>query len=121
MALTKFKFDNDDVPFVKKESFSFSNDQTSTKTEGGRNIIQKFRTDIFKMSFSTRCLSEQAHLYHTYSLKDSFVLSYYDTYTKATKTRTVHMENYSESLVEGSNRLGSTDGIYDVSFVLEEF
>lgn len=121
MALTNFKFDNDSVPFVKRESASYSNDQTSTKTEGGRNIIQKFRTDIFKMSFSTRCLSDMAHLYHTYSLKDSFVLSYYDTYMNATKTRIVHMENYSESLVENSNKLDATNGIYDVSFTLEEF
>lgn len=121
MALINFKFDTYDVPFVKKESFSFSNDQTSTKTEGGRNIIQKFRTDIMKMSFSTRCLSDMAQFYHQYSKKDAFTLSYFDTATGQQETRTVHMENYSESLVEKSHRLDATDGIYDVSFVLEEF
>lgn len=121
MALTNFKFDDTSIPFVKKESFSFSNDQTANKTEGGRNIIQKFRTDILKMNFSTRCLSDMASTYHKFSKKDSFVLTYYDTDSKTQITRTVHMENYSESLVQNSNKLGATDGIYDISFTLEEF
>lgn len=121
MALTKFKFDTHEVPFVKQESFSFSNDQTENKTEGGRTVIQKIRSDIFSMKFSTTCLSDMAHFYHEYSLKDSFVLSYYDTYTQATRQRTVHMENYSEKLLENSHDLAATNGIYSVSFTLEEF
>lgn len=121
MAMTQFKFDNDSVPFVKRESFTFSNDQTEQKTEGGRTIIQKSRSDIFKMSFSTTCLDDMAHLYRKYSLKDSFVLTYYDTYAQAYITRTVHMEDYSENLVEGSHRLDVTNGKYDISFTLEEF
>lgn len=121
MALVNFKFDDTSIPFTKKITSSFTNDQTKNKTEGGHSIIQVFRKDILSMTINTRCLSSWAKVYHQFSKKDSFVLTFFDTATETQVTRTVHMENYSESLVEKSHYLNVTDGVYDVSFTLEEF
>ena len=123
MALVKFKFDTTEVPFTKKNNKTFSNRQNKNETEGGHTIIQTFRKDVLVMSVSTRCLSSVAKIYRQFSKKDSFVLSYFDTETETTEQRTVHLENYSESMVENSYKFDSsvTNGIYDVSFTLEEF
>ena len=121
MALVNFKFDDTSVPFTKKMSSSFTNKQNENETEGGHTIIQTFRKDILTMKISTTCLSSWAKIYHEFSKKDSFVLSFFDTATEQQVTRTVHMEGYSESMVWKSHKLDSTNGLYDVSFTLEEF
>lgn len=123
MALTNFLFDSTPVPFTKRMSTQYSNKQNVNETEGGHTIIQTIRKNVFSMSVSTRCLSPVVKIYREFSEKDSFVLTYFDTLTEATTTKTVHMEGYSESLVENSYEFDSTvtNGIYDVSFTLEEF
>lgn len=123
MALTNFLFDSTPVPFTKKQTIAFTNKQNVNETEGGHSIIQTIRKNVFQMSVSTRCLSSVAKIYRQFNSKDSFVLTYFDTETETTNTKTVHMEDYSESLVEKSQGFDSTitNGIYDVSFTLEEF
>lgn len=123
MALENFLFDSTPVPFTKKQTIAYTNKQSVNETEGGHSIIQTIRKGVFKMSVSTRCLSSVAKTYREFSGKDSFVLTYFDTATEATTTKTVHMENYSESLVAKSQDFDAsvTNGIYDVSFTLEEF
>lgn len=123
MALSNFLFDNTAVPFTKKQAVSYTNKQNENETEGGHTIIQTIRKGVFKMSVSTRCLSSVVKTYREFNNKDSFVLTCFDTATETTITKTVHMENYSESLVAKSQILDAsiTNGIYDVSFTLEEF
>lgn len=123
MALAQFMFDNTPVPFTKKQGITYTNKQNENETEGGHTIIQTIRKNVFSMSVSTRCLSSVVKIYREFSEKDSFVLTYFDTKTETTATKTVHMEGYSESLVEKSQNFDAsvTNGIYDVSFTLEEF
>lgn len=123
MALSNFLFDSTPVPFTKKQTISYTNKQNENETEGGHTIIQTIRKGVFHMSVSTRCLSSVVKIYREFAAKDSFVLSYFDTATETTATKTVHMEDYSESLVEKTQIFDAsvTNGIYDVSFTLEEF
>lgn len=121
MALTKMKFDNDDIPFPKTFNVSLTNVQESNLSEGGRTLIQQIRTGVLSARVSTKALSDVLKLYKTYSQKSSFVLTIYEPITETTETRTVYMDDFSYGLEKGSDKLTCTNGIYDISFNLKEF
>lgn len=121
MSLSKMKFDTDEIPFPKTFSVAETNIQEEQQAEGGRTIIQRIRQGVLEASITTTALSDVVKLYKTYSKKDSFTLTLYDPFTETQVEKTVHMENFSYSLVQHSEEFTITNGIYNVSCDIKEF
>lgn len=121
MPLTKYRFDSTEMPFTSSQQMSFDDVETKSQTEGGLTFVQTIRRGVFSMKVSTTCLSDMLKTYLTYRNKDSFVLTIYDPITETSMQKTVRMTNFSYQLLEKSYNLSVTNGIYKVSFNLEEF
>lgn len=115
------KFDLEEIPFPKTFTVSEENIQEEQLSEGGRTIIQKVRTGVLNASISTTAFSDICKLYKKYSLKDSFTFTLYDPLTETQVEKTVHMENFSYGLVQHSNELSVTNGLYMISCDIKEF
>lgn len=119
--LSRIKFDNtpilypltwQETPTTVKETF---------QTEAGTDEEIIIRRDKLSISCAFKCTDTWVRTFKSFYFKDEFELTQYDPFTNAEETRTVRMTDFSYSLVKDSYKLDVTNGIYDVSFTLEEF
>lgn len=113
----------DDVKLFTPESWDESYEviETTNQTEAGTDQTIVVRTDKLSVSASFNCSSRTLATFAAYRDKDSFVLKLYDLKTQAYKERTIRLRNFKSSPVTGSEKTVNTNGLYTVSFDLEEF
>lgn len=109
-------------PF-KTWSVKFNDIVTVHETEAGTQedvIIKKGRRSI---TVGTTCLQPTATTLAGLEDLDNFTVKYYDIKTNAYIERTMRVapSSLSVNLREKTSTLGSTNGVYDVSFTLEEY
>ena len=114
-------FDTDEVYYPKSFSIDEQVVETVNQTEAGTDQIQLIRTGKIKISYSTTCVSKYLNTFKEYSRKASFTLKYYDTELEGYATKTVRLRGLKYSLSQSSYDLENVDGVYNVSFTLEEF
>lgn len=90
-------------------------------TEAGTEIDKIVRDSRLSISASYRCTDDWLLTFMDFRDMDSFTLTTYDAQTKAAKTNTVRMTDFNYSLVPKSYDLTVTNGVWEVSFNLEEF
>lgn len=114
-------FDTDEIYYPKSFSIDEQVVETVNQTEAGTDQIQLIRTGKIKISYSTTCKSKYLNLFKQYSRKASFTVKYYDTELEGYATKTVRLRGLKYSLSQSSYDLENVDGVYNVSFTLEEF
>ena len=78
-------------------------------------------TDQLSVSASFQCSSTWAGKFKTYSKQDSITVSLYDIETHAYKNRSMRLRSFKAVPAQNSERNRGTDGLWTVSFTLEEF
>ena len=90
-------------------------------TEAGTEIDMIIRSSKLSVSASYKCSSTWLQKFMLFRDMDSFTLTTYDALRDTFKTNTVRMTDFNYSLVPKSYDLTATNGVWDVSFNLEEF
>ena len=92
-----------------------------TQTEAGTDQIVVTRYDKLLISCAFQCSHIWAKKFKTYSNLDEITVSMYDILTETYKNRMMRIRDFKVSLIEDSWRTRGTNGLYNVSFSLEEF
>lgn len=113
--------DNVTLPFPSGWAEKYETIETINQTEAGTDSIEVTRYDKLSVSVSTTCIQSLATSLAGLRDKDVIVMKTYDLKTNAYKERNVRMRNFKASLVKDSHRLAVTNGVWQISFDLEEF
>lgn len=118
--MDKFKFNN--TPILRPIAWSETSNviESVNTSESGTDIINVVRYDKLTISCEFGCTDAWAKTFKQFSLLDSFTLTRYDVISEAEESRTVRMRNYAQTLLKGSDRLSVSNGLYSITFDLEE-
>lgn len=115
-------FDETEMPIPQTGWQETSNVVENTQmSEGGTDMVDVVRYDKLSISVTTSCFSDLAKTYKQFSKKDSIQVKIYDIIDEAYKTHTMRMRSFSASRRKDTDNLSTTNGIWDISFTLEEF
>ncbi len=95
--------------------------ETTNQTEAGTDQVLIVRYDKLSVSASFACSSKWAAVFAAFRDEDIIAVKLYDLKTKGYKTRQMRMRNFSTGPEKGSEKTRGTDGLYTVSFSLEEY
>lgn len=95
--------------------------ESVNETEAGTDQIIVTRYDKLSVSAAFQCTSAWAGKFKTYSKQDSITVSTYDIETHGYTQRVMRIRSFKAAPVEHSERKRGTDGLWIVSFDLEEF
>lgn len=95
--------------------------ENTYQTEAGTDQLQVVRYDKLKVSTSYRCHSEWLQKFAAFAKQDSIAVKMYDAELMNYTTRTMRIRNFKKSPIEFSGKVADTNGVWNVSFVLEEF
>lgn len=119
--LSKIKFDDIEILYPLSWQEKSNTIKETFQTEAGTDEEIVVRRDKLAISCSFKCTDKWVKTFKKFSLKDEFNLTQYDPLTDTEETRTVRMNDFTYSLVDKSWSLDVTNGIWEVSFSLEEF
>ena len=91
------------------------------ETEAGTDQIIVTRYDKLTVTASFQCTSTWAGKFKAYSKRDSITVSLYDIETHAYKDRAMRLRSFKAVPADHSEGIRGTDGLWTVSFSLEEF
>lgn len=91
------------------------------QTEAGTDVDLIIRENKLTVSASYKCTDTWVQTFMNFRDMNSFTLKTYDVKTKTYKENTVRMTDFNYGFVPKSNDLEVTNGIWEVSFNLEEF
>lgn len=96
--------------------------QNTNQSEGGRDIIQKIRSDKMSISASFAIADANwARFFEELNELDALEVKEYSPRLNAYRTMTCRMEGFSISARRKSEELNGIYGVWDISFTLEEF
>ena len=119
--MQKIYFDQTEIPFPKSWVENPQKLKNTFTTEAGTEVDLIVRANRLSVSVSTTCLDGLLQTLFGFRDKNSFVLTKYDPSTKLSTTATVRMTDFNYGLVEKSHKLSATNGVWQVSYNLEEF
>jgi hypothetical protein len=113
----------DDVKLFTPESWeeSYSVIESTNQTEAGTDQVIVTRYDKLSVSASFKCSSRWAAKFAEFRDKDSIQVKLYDLKTQDYKTRTMRIRNFKTGPEKNSEKTRGTNGLYTVSFDLQEF
>ena len=91
------------------------------QTEAGTDQVSVIRSDKLTVTAQFRCRSDWKAVFTGFSKMNSLEVKIYDEELDDYKMRTMRMRNYKATLIEYSEKVKDTKGVWDVSFSLEEF
>ena len=109
------------LPFTKKWSEDYDTIEDVNESEAGTDIVDVARYNKLKVSCSIGCLSDMAKQLMIFSQMPYFTLRKYDILTEAYKNYTVRMRDFGVDKIEGSETVSISNGLWKISFKLEEF
>lgn len=115
-----FKIDNIVIPFPKTWEESLRTVENTYITEDGHKDKSIVRDGILNVRCSIQCIDTLAAALEVISKKDSVVLTRYNIETKQYETKDMWINDFKKVLVEQSWKLSKTDGVWIVSFGMEE-
>lgn len=117
----KIKFNNTEIPFPASWSEDSEVLEKVYQSESGIDKLIVQRKDKLKISMNFNCLATLASTLGGFSQLDSFTFKRYNPRNATYEERTVRMRKFTSSFVKKSEDLSATNGIWKVSFTLEEF
>lgn len=119
--MQKILFNQTEIPFPKTWVENPQKLKNTFTTEAGTEVDLIVRAKKLVVSASTTCLDDTLKTYFQFRDMNSFTLTKYDPLTKSSTTATVRMTDFNYGLVEKSHNLTATNGVWQVSYNLEEF
>ncbi len=121
--MQKIKFNNSEIPFPLTWNETAKTIKTTFMTEGGTDEELIVRRDKLVISCSFKCTDYWVRVFKSFYRLNEFILRQYDPWTNDEESRTVRMHDFSYGLVKKSWDIDEevTQGIWEVSFTLEEF
>lgn len=115
-------FDDTALPIHHTEwTRGYDRVQNVNQTEAGTDDAELIRTGKTTITAAFRCTDVWASVISAYEQEASFSVRFYDVVAKAYVTKTMYMSGLSVVEVPYSDRLTSTNGVYEISFNLIEF
>ncbi|WP_108775574.1 hypothetical protein [Lactimicrobium massiliense] len=113
----------DDTKLFTPESWheSYEVVENTNQTEAGTDQTVVIRYDKLSVSASFNCSSKWAAKFAEFRDHDSIQVKLYDLKTQDYKTRTMRIRNFKSGPEKNSERTKRTNGLYVVSFDLNEF
>ncbi|MCH4013803.1 MAG: hypothetical protein LKE64_05695 [Solobacterium sp.] len=123
MMLKDYPIYFDETELFTPESWeeSYSVIESTNQTEAGTDQVIVTRYDKLSVSASFQCSSRWAAKFAEFRDKDSIQVKLYDLKSQDYKTRTMRMRNFKTGPEKNSEKTRGTNGLYTVSFDLEEF
>lgn len=90
-------------------------------SEAGTDDIEIIRTNKATITVATQCTDRWAGIFENYSAAGVIQVKTYNAAIKDYVIRNMRMVNFTSELVEFSDRLESTNGLYYVTFDLVEY
>ena len=121
--LSEYPIYFDETKLFTPESWeeSYAVVESTNQTEAGTDQVIVTRYDKLSVSASFQCSSRWAATFATFRDKDSIQVKLYDLKTQDYKTRTMRIRNFKSAPEKNSEKTKGTNGLYTVSFDLEEF
>ena len=115
------KFDGEEI--IEPESWSEDSRviETVNETEAGTDQIAVLRYDKLSISCSFQCSHRWAKKLKAYSKQDEIDVSFYDILAEENTVRKMRIRDFKAALVDNSWRTPGTNGLWVISFSLEEF
>jgi hypothetical protein len=115
-------FDSTTIPFYPSV-FDRSDDKVSivNKTEDGHDDVELVRDEKTSVACTYLVNDRWAAIFEGFRAQASIQVQLYNKRTKAYETKTMRIEDYSESMEQYSDRSTESMGLYTISFTLEEF
>lgn len=114
-------FNDTVIPFPSSYSEQSKTIENVRQTEAGTDIVNIARYGKLHVSMSFKCLQPTLQSLAVFETEDSFIFKRYNPKNDTYEERTVRMRDFDCSLVKGSEDLTEVDGVWQVSFSLEEF
>lgn len=123
MLATDFPIYFDGRQLFDPESWDESYDvvENTYQTEAGTDQVDLVRTGKLSVSAQFNCSDKWVSIFREYSDANSIELRSYDAKERGYVTRTVRMRNFKPGLRSDSRKTKRTNGLYEVTFDLEEF
>ena len=115
-----YRINEIELPFTASWEESYGKIENVKTTEDGHKDKTVVRDDILNVKVSIQCKSDLAAALEAASQNDSVTLTRYNIVTQSEETRTMWMDGFQKKPVEESWKLKTTDGVWVVSFSLEE-
>lgn len=111
------------VELFPANSWSEKSDVVENKyeTEAGTDQVSVIRYDKLVVSAQYRCHSEWLGRFKRWANMDSLTVEIYDAPSNGYVSRTMRMRNFNNASIEFSEKIKDTNGVWDVTFDLEEF
>ena len=91
------------------------------QTESGHDDVEVIRTGKLSIGAQFQVTDRWAAIFTGFYHKPMITVKDYDVETQTYKERTMRIEGYNVSLVNESDKLGLTNGLYIVTFTLVEY
>lgn len=114
-------FNTTAIPFPTSYSEDSQTVENVRQTEAGTDIVNIARQNKLKATMSFRCLQATLQTLASFETQDSFTFKRFNPKNGTYEERIVRMRNFTHELIKGSEDLASVDGVWEVSFTLEEF
>lgn len=114
-------FNNTAIPWPDSWDEDYETIETVMETEAGTDQVAVIRSDKLSASASFSCSSLWAGKFKAWSLADAVQVSLYDPAARAYSARLMRIRGYKQKLVRYSEKTPYTQGLWTVSFDLEEF
>ena len=95
--------------------------ETEFQTEAGTDEVIVTRYDKVTISAKYTASAKWLKLFQGWATTASLTVKYYDPISEGYSTRTMRMRNFKYVLIQGSDALTTSLGLYTVSFDLIEF
>lgn len=115
-------FDDVKIPMPQSGWSETSNVIENTEmSEGGTDMLDIIRMDKLSIAVSTSCFSDVAKIYEEFSKKPNITVKFYDIMNETYQERLMRMRSFSKTYRKDTDKIEATNGIWDISFTLEEF
>jgi hypothetical protein len=123
MMLSEYPIYFDETKIFTPESWeeSYAVIESTNQTEAGTDQVIVTRYDKLSVSASFQCSSRWAAIFASFRDQDSIAVKLYDLKTQGYKTRTMRIRNFKTGPEKNSEKTKGTNGLYTVSFDLQEF
>lgn len=95
--------------------------ENAYETEAGTDQLDVVRYGKLTVNCQYRCHDEWLRIFTEFSKHDQIEVSSYDIHQGMNTVKIMRMRDYKVSPIEFSEKVKDTNGVWDVSFKLEEF
>lgn len=115
-------FNGTAVPFFPEIDNAPKNVEKVNQSEGGRDIVQRIRTDKLSSSVKMEVAGDEwdAFFYSLFKSTSAVVFKQYNSTLQGYETRDVRITNFKHKCIKHSEDLTSVVGVWNISFNIEE-